>query len=46
MNSYIKILTTRMVNFLSQLNWATGYPAIWLNIFLGVIRMFLNMTAI
>ena len=40
------MFTTGMVNFLSQLNWAPGYPAIWLNIILGVMRMFLDMTAI
>ena len=31
-----------MVNFMRQLDWATGYLDIWLNI-LGVsVRMFLN----
>ena len=32
-----------MVNFMCQLDWATGYPDIWLNIMLGVsVRVFLD----
>lgn len=31
-----------MVNFMCQPVWATGYPAIWLNIMAGSVRMFLD----
>ena len=36
--SYIKMFTTGMVNFMCQLNWATGYPAVCLNTILGVYK--------
>ena len=34
-----------MVNFMCQHDWATGYPAVWLNIILGVsVRVSLEDT--
>lgn len=39
LDSYVSIMT----NFMYQLDWATGCPALWSNIILGVlVRVFLN----